>query len=511
MGALWSCAGRRPSARSRSPAAGSRYERRSGSTERGPVAGRAPRSRRRLPPPSASSASPARCGWLTMYVGLDWIHDRGPAHGPARRPTGSPAIDGVELLTPRDRDGHARDVPDRAAGPPQTALDELGRADLRDRPDHARPSTRCGSASAFFTTEEELERFAAAVELLAAHTPETLPPRRALTILGERLSGSMTGARGQRRPAAGPPALVGRGPLAPVPERAAAGRPGRAGEPRGRDRPGARLSRLRRRARARRRPARRRPADCSPRRSYVLVVLVVGSVVTCLVVPLASGAPATRRRGRRGARRSGSSRPCRSPTSCMVVVVQILGRSSADRSRPARGAEIVCAGGTTFRVCADAMRDGPFVPFRGTLRPISSSCGRVSGRRRNRGPLILVAIDEQHVALPKLYGAPAYARPPRPVGDARRARSTPTTCRSRPSRPTRSARSPRRSRRVPGRRAAAPTSDSNGDSRPTRRLTPLRPSPRPRRIAGSPIARRRLRPPTVAARRRTRCRIAAGE
>jgi hypothetical protein len=26
-----------------------------------------------------------------------------------------------------------------------------------------------------------------------------------------------------------------------------------------------------------------------------------------------------------------------------------------------------------------------------------------------------VAIDEQHVALPKLYGAPAYARPPRPA------------------------------------------------------------------------------------------------
>jgi hypothetical protein len=26
-----------------------------------------------------------------------------------------------------------------------------------------------------------------------------------------------------------------------------------------------------------------------------------------------------------------------------------------------------------------------------------------------------VAIEEQHVALPKLYGAPAYARPPRPV------------------------------------------------------------------------------------------------
>ena len=26
-----------------------------------------------------------------------------------------------------------------------------------------------------------------------------------------------------------------------------------------------------------------------------------------------------------------------------------------------------------------------------------------------------MSIDEQHVALPKLYGAPAYARPPAPV------------------------------------------------------------------------------------------------
>ena len=29
-----------------------------------------------------------------------------------------------------------------------------------------------------------------------------------------------------------------------------------------------------------------------------------------------------------------------------------------------------------------------------------------------------MAIDEQHVALPKLYGAPAYARPPRHVAEA---------------------------------------------------------------------------------------------
>jgi hypothetical protein len=31
-----------------------------------------------------------------------------------------------------------------------------------------------------------------------------------------------------------------------------------------------------------------------------------------------------------------------------------------------------------------------------------------------------LAIDEQHVALPKLYGAPAYARPPRMAADTPR-------------------------------------------------------------------------------------------
>ena len=37
----------------------------------------------------------------------------------------------------------------------------------------------------FFNSEEEIERFAAAVELLARHTPETLPQKPRLTILGQ--------------------------------------------------------------------------------------------------------------------------------------------------------------------------------------------------------------------------------------------------------------------------------------------------------------------------------------
>jgi selenocysteine lyase/cysteine desulfurase len=37
----------------------------------------------------------------------------------------------------------------------------------------------------FFTTTDEIERVASIVELLAAHTPATLPQRQRLTILGQ--------------------------------------------------------------------------------------------------------------------------------------------------------------------------------------------------------------------------------------------------------------------------------------------------------------------------------------
>ena len=61
-------------------------------------------------------------------------------------------------------------------------------------------------------------------------------------------------------------------------------------------------------------------------------------------------------------------------------------------------------------------RGSPSVPFRGTLPSLSSSWGRLVGpdegaRSRSR----VNQQEEHHVALPKLMGQPAYARPPRPV------------------------------------------------------------------------------------------------
>ena len=121
-------------------------------------------------------------GWLSMFVGLDWVYARGAAMARSAADRLA-AIPGVELLTPREQ--MATLVTFRIAGwPAEAALDELGArvfAIARTVPlvDALRISV------GFFTSEDELDRFVDAVALLAAHTPETLPPRRRLTILGE--------------------------------------------------------------------------------------------------------------------------------------------------------------------------------------------------------------------------------------------------------------------------------------------------------------------------------------
>lgn len=121
------------------------------------------------------------CGWLSMYVGLPWVHARGLAMAAAAADRLA-AIPGVELLTPRER--MATLVTFRIGGwTPDEALAELGsRAFViaRTIPDLGALRISVG----FFTTDEEIERVAAVVELLAAHTPATLPPRPRLTVLG---------------------------------------------------------------------------------------------------------------------------------------------------------------------------------------------------------------------------------------------------------------------------------------------------------------------------------------
>jgi L-cysteine/cystine lyase len=121
-------------------------------------------------------------GWLSMFVGLDYVLGRGPAtaQAAARRLA---SIAGVSVLTPVDR--MATLLTFRIAGwTAQGALDELGArifAIARTIPTLDALRLSIG----FFTSEDEIERLAGGVELLAAHTPEAMPPRRGLAILGE--------------------------------------------------------------------------------------------------------------------------------------------------------------------------------------------------------------------------------------------------------------------------------------------------------------------------------------
>ena len=121
-------------------------------------------------------------GWLSMFVGLDFIHRRGQAMASAAADRLA-AIPGVTVLTPRD--AMATLVTFTIAGwPAQAALDELGsRIFLVARTIAGLDALRLSVG--FFATDDELDRVAETVELLARHTPDTLPPRRTLAVLGQ--------------------------------------------------------------------------------------------------------------------------------------------------------------------------------------------------------------------------------------------------------------------------------------------------------------------------------------
>ncbi len=121
-------------------------------------------------------------GWLSMFVGLEFVHRRG--HEMARRAADLlTAVDGVTLLTPLDR--MAGLVTFQVAGwTPEQAMEELGARTfciIRTLPLVNALRISVG----FWTTEDEIDRFVEGVRLVAAHTPETIPPRRTLTIVGQ--------------------------------------------------------------------------------------------------------------------------------------------------------------------------------------------------------------------------------------------------------------------------------------------------------------------------------------
>jgi L-cysteine/cystine lyase len=119
-------------------------------------------------------------GWLEMYVGLPWIHERIARLAVAVRAALSDT-DGVDVVTPPDSSSAI--VVFRIAGwSASGAAEELGRRIFAILGPPAAPDLLRISIGAH-TTEEELTRFIDTVALLARHTPETLPQRPSLIVL----------------------------------------------------------------------------------------------------------------------------------------------------------------------------------------------------------------------------------------------------------------------------------------------------------------------------------------
>jgi selenocysteine lyase/cysteine desulfurase len=122
-------------------------------------------------------------GWLSMFVGLDWVLGR-PAALATRLLDRLARIDGLRLLTPGDAAERAAIVAfELPRWPAEEAVAELGRrvfaiAGVLPGRDAVRLSVAC------FNEPSELDRLAEAISVLAAHTPESLPRRTALTIVG---------------------------------------------------------------------------------------------------------------------------------------------------------------------------------------------------------------------------------------------------------------------------------------------------------------------------------------
>lgn len=119
-------------------------------------------------------------GWLLMYVGLPWAFQRAESLV-LRLRHALAAVDGVVVETPAR--GIAATLPFAITGWSATeAAVELGRrAHALIEVDETR-DLLLASVGAWLR-DEEVDRFAAAVAEIAAHTPQTLPRRPMLTVL----------------------------------------------------------------------------------------------------------------------------------------------------------------------------------------------------------------------------------------------------------------------------------------------------------------------------------------
>jgi L-cysteine/cystine lyase len=118
--------------------------------------------------------------WLSMFVGLPWMHERIALLAPAAAAMLA-EIPGVEVLTPREN--MAGLITFRIAGWGSTAaLRELSQRTLciaRTIP----PFDAIRISVGFFNTGGELRRLRDGVALVAAHTPESIPHRTKIEVL----------------------------------------------------------------------------------------------------------------------------------------------------------------------------------------------------------------------------------------------------------------------------------------------------------------------------------------
>jgi selenocysteine lyase/cysteine desulfurase len=123
-------------------------------------------------------------GWLEMYVGLEWAFQRTAALAAQLRDRLG-AIEYVFVATPREQLG-AIVLFSVGLWESEQVLEELRRRVFAivgsvHTPD-PRDTASIRASVAWFNTEEEIDRFAAAVAEIASYTPETLPRRPRLVV-----------------------------------------------------------------------------------------------------------------------------------------------------------------------------------------------------------------------------------------------------------------------------------------------------------------------------------------
>ena len=139
----------------------------------------APKASRELPR-TALIGLARSIGWLEMYVGLEWIYER-TARLATQLYDHLATTPGVKVLTPREQLGASLSfrIENWKADEAAEELSRRVNALVGQEPN----LNAVVASVAWFNTEQELDRFAAAVSEIARFTPATIPRRPSLVVL----------------------------------------------------------------------------------------------------------------------------------------------------------------------------------------------------------------------------------------------------------------------------------------------------------------------------------------